>query len=99
MSSAIKFQRYYVTDGTVKARVWYSLDNHVSGRKVVTLYAKDYDRKLGVVIPNGYENNTDFQADYFDHGLVRLFEDHPLYPAARARAEQIRAEASAKAAA
>jgi hypothetical protein len=93
---SIKFQRYYVTNGAVKARVWYSLDNNVSGRPVVTIYAKDYDRKLGVIIPSGYENDTDYQSDYFDKGRVRLFEDHPLYSAARARAEQIRDERAQK---
>lgn len=95
----VKFNRYYVTNGVVKARIWYSLDNHVSGRKVVTLYAKDYSRELGAIISAGYENDTDSQTDYFEKGRVRLFEDHPLYAAARAKAEQIRDERAAKAAA
>lgn len=36
--------------------------------------------------------------DYFDKGHVDLLEGHPLYAAARARAEQILAEREAKAA-
>jgi len=91
----IKFNRHYVTNGALKARIWYSLDNHVSGRRVVTLYAKDYERTLGAIIPSGYENDTDYQSDYFDKGRVRLFEDHPLYGVARARAEAIAAQKAA----
>ena len=92
----IKFNRFHVTNGAVKARVWYSLDNHTSGKPVVTLYAKDYSRELGQIIQSGYENDTDYQSDYFDKGRVRLFETHPLYATARARAEQFRAEKAAK---
>jgi len=93
----VKFQKYYVTDGQVKARVFYTLDNRGDGRKCVTLYAKDYGHDLGRIFAGGeYENRTDTMTDYFDHGTVRLFEDHPLYAAARARAEAIEAERAAK---
>jgi len=85
----IKFNRYYVTNGTTKARVSYSLDNHVNGLRCVTLYAKDYSDALGVIFRDIYVNETDFQTDYFDKGRVRMFEDHPCYAAARARAEAI----------
>ena len=85
----VKFNKYHVTNGTVKARVHYSLDNHVSGRKVVTLYAKDYDWSLGKVFDGEYQNDSDLQSDYFDKGRVRLFEDHPMYAAARATAERV----------
>jgi hypothetical protein len=84
----IKFNKYNVTDTEtkVKARVHYSVDNRIDGRKCVTIYAKDYDRKLGEIFAE-YRNETDTQTDYFDKGHVDLFEDHPLYNAARARAE------------
>ena len=84
----IKFNKYNVVDtvSKIKARVFYSVDNRTDGRKVVTIYAKDYDRKLGEIMPNAYENNTEIMTDYFEKGTVRLFEDHPLYKAARARA-------------
>lgn len=85
----IKFNRYHVTNGTVKARISYSLDNHVSGKPCVTLYAKDYSRDLGSIFADEYVNDTDSQTDYFDEGRVRLFEGHPLYAAARKRAEAI----------
>ncbi len=85
----IKFNKFHVTNGTIKARVFYSLDNRIDGRKCVTLYGRDYDRALGQIIPDVYENQTDLMTDYFDQGTVRLFEGHPLYAAARARAEQI----------
>lgn len=85
----LKFNKYHVTDGTVKARVFYSLDNRSDGRKVVTLYARDYDRSLGELFAEEYKNDTDTMTDYFDKGRVRLFEDHPSYAAARVRAEAI----------
>jgi hypothetical protein len=88
----IKFNRYHVTNGTTKARVHYALDNRIDGRRCVTLYAKDYGHNLGTVLQKAYINETDLQTDYFDKGRAVLFEDHPLYAAARARAEQIAAE-------
>ena len=84
----IKFNKYYVTDGKVKARVSYHLDNRGDQRKCVTLYAKDYDRSLGKVFSNVYENDSDSMSDYFDKGRVVIFENHPCYLAARARAEE-----------
>lgn len=93
----IKFNKFNVTNGTEKARCHYSLDNRVDGRKCVTIYAKDYGHSLGRVIDSGdYQNDTDTQTDYFDKGRVVLFEGHPLYTAARARAEQNAAEWDAK---
>jgi hypothetical protein len=91
----VKFNRYNVTNGTHKARIRYSLDNRADGRKCVTLYSKDYSSNLRYVMePTGgdcYRNDTDSQTDYFDKGRAVLFESHPLYAAARARAEAIRA--------
>ena len=42
----MKFNKYNVSDGQNKARVHYSLDNRIDGRKCVTIYAKDYINKL-----------------------------------------------------
>lgn len=86
----IKFNKYNVvdTETKVKARVFYSVDNRIDGRKCVTLYAKDYDRALQKIFKDEYENRTDTMTDYFDSGNVELFEDHPLYQVARQRAEQ-----------
>lgn len=92
----VKFNRYNVTNGTLKARVHYALDNRIDGRKVVTIYSRDYSNALGQIISSGYENDTDMMVDHFDKGKVRLFADHPLYAAARARAEAIEAELAAK---
>lgn len=85
----IKFNRYNVSNGTQKARVFYSLDNRIDGRKCVTLYSKDYGRQLGEIFPDNYKNDTDIQTDYFDKGRVNLFEGSPHYSAARTRAEAI----------
>lgn len=85
--SEVKFQKYAVVGNGLKARVFYSLDNRTDGRKCVTIYAKDYDRALGKIISAGYINETDSMTDYFEQGRVVLFEDSPLYAAARVRAE------------
>jgi hypothetical protein len=83
----IKFNKHHVTNGAEKARVFYSLDNRTDGRACVTLYARDYDRSLGRILQDAYVNNTDSMSDYFEKGRAVLFADHPMYAAARARAE------------
>lgn len=90
-AAAVRFNRYFVTNGQLKARVHYSLDNRADGRRCVTLYAKDYSDALGAILAADYKNDTDFQTDYFDKGRAVLFETHALYPAARQRAEAIAA--------
>ena len=92
----IKFQRHYVTNGILKARVHYHAGKRTCGRDAVVLYAKDYDRNLGQIMADSYKNDSDSMTDYFEKGRAVLFSDHPLYPAALARAEQIRAELDAK---
>ncbi len=84
---AVKFNKHHVAKGKTKARVWYSLDNRIDGRRCVTLYAKDYGHALGEILADEYQNDTDTQTDYFDTGRAVLFEGHPLYLAARERAE------------
>lgn len=85
----IKFNKYNVTDldTKVKAKVFYSLDNRIDGRKCVTLYAKDYTRNLGKIFKN-YVNETNSMIDYFEKGKVVLFEDNTYYAEARKRAER-----------
>ena len=87
----IKFNKYCIVNTVTKAkaRVNYSLDNRIDGRKCVTIYAKDYDRKLGVIFQEEYKNDTDTMTDYFDKGKVVLFQDHPFYDVARERVENI----------
>ena len=99
MTSTIKFQKYYVTNGAHKARVFYShgqiyaspqdvaLGAAGSLLECVTLYAKDYDRTLGKIFGARYENQTDSMTDYFDAGHVRIFPGEPLYQAALARCQ------------
>jgi hypothetical protein len=85
----IKFNKFNVTNGTDKAKVHYSLDSRTDGRTCVTIYAKDYDRSLGRIFDDEYTNNSDSQTDYFEKGRVVLFDDHPLYAAARAQADAV----------
>jgi hypothetical protein len=82
----MKFNKFFVTDGTNKARVSYHLDNRGDGRQCVTLYAKDYGSALGRMFPEQYKNGTDIMTDYFEKGRVVLFEDYPFYAHARQRA-------------
>ncbi len=86
---AIKFNKYHVTNGVIKSRVFYSLDNRSDGKKCVTIYARDYDRSLGKIFGSDYKNDTDLMTDYFDEGNVTLFEDHQLYEKALKRAVEI----------
>jgi hypothetical protein len=89
---AIKFQKFYVTDGVTKARVSYSEGQiFAKGDRTklldcVTLYAKDYSDKLGEIFKGRYENDTDLMTDYFDEGRVRIFPGDPLYEEAIKRA-------------
>ena len=85
----IKFNKHNVTNGTNKAKITYSLDDRTDGRSCVTIYAKDYDRSLGHIFFEEYINNSDSMTDYFEKGRVVLFEDHPLYVAARLQAEAV----------
>ena len=97
ITSKVKFQKFYVTNGIEKARVFYSLDNRTDGRPCVTIYDKDYGHALGRIFSGDeYQNDTDTMTDYFDKGTVRLFEGHPLYAAARQRAEAIAAARAVK---
>ena len=92
----VKFNKYHVAANGLKARCWYSLDNRTDGRKCVTIYARDYTGTLGEIFADSYKNDTDSSTDYFEKGRVALFEDSPHYAAARARAEAIIAERTAK---
>ncbi|WP_234196310.1 hypothetical protein [Pseudacidovorax sp. NFM-22] len=82
----VRFGVFAVTKGKLKARVHYSLDNRADGRPCVRIYDRDYGDDLRAIIPTGYENRTDSMVDYFERGHVVLFEGHPLYQAARDRA-------------
>lgn len=84
----IKFQQYYVTNGTEKAKVTYSASTNVQGKPCVNIYASDYTRTLGKIFAGEYINNSDLQSDYFDQGHVTLFPDHELYAAALERAKE-----------
>ena len=87
----IKFKKYYVTDGKIKARIHYSAFQMITtGQDCVTLYAKSHadGQALAKILSEGYENNTDTQTDYFEKGRVRILADSPLYAAALSRCKQ-----------
>jgi len=77
----VKFNKYNVSDGKIKARVFYAIDNRIDGKRCVTIYAKDHTGDLHKIF-----DNEVIDTDYFEKGRVVLFQDHPLYPAALAKA-------------
>ena len=89
----IRFLKHKVVNDTTKqsARVFYSLDNRIDGRKCVTIYEKDYLSKLSKVFDGDCVlNETDTMTDYICKDRVVLFEDHPLYTEARKRANEFK---------
>jgi hypothetical protein len=89
----VNFRRHFVSMGTVKARVYYSLDNRVDNRRCVTMYAKGYEDggRLREIFADQYKNDSDLHTDYFEKGKAVLFADHPLYATARAHVEALEA--------
>ena len=85
----IKFNKHNVvnTETKNKVRVRYDLDNHVSGKPVVTIRTKSILDSLRAVFAEGVQNDTDSMVDYYEKDKVNLFEDHPLYQQARKVAE------------
>lgn len=84
----IRLMKHYVTNGEVKARVWYSRGALIDGRDCVTIYAKDYTGALGRVFAGDphFRDESDPMTDYFERGLVRVFPSSPLWDEACARA-------------
>ncbi|MCB1723239.1 MAG: hypothetical protein KDJ39_06045 [Gammaproteobacteria bacterium] len=97
----IKFNMHNVTDTETKAkaRVYYSLDNHVSRKPCVTLYGKTCLENLSAIFATGVVNNTDITTDYFEDDRITFFEGDEHYAAARAAAERLQAHRDAKRAA
>ena len=93
----VKFNKYFVTDGANRSRVFYTMDGRTDGQPCVTVYAKDYDHRLVQILGrDGYVNDTDSMTDYFEQGHVVLRPGHVHYAAARARAERNLAERAEK---
>lgn len=93
-NTSIKFQHHYVTNGTLKCKVYYSLDNRADQRKCVTIYSDSYGRDLQRILSEfiPVENDSDLMTDYFDKDRCTIFEGHPFYAALRARAEDVTAK-------
>lgn len=93
---AIKFQKFYVTDGVTKARVSYSAgsilvkqpDGSRQLRECITLYAKDYGATLRNIPELAASNDSDHITDYVVEDVARIFPDSPLYPAAKQRCDE-----------
>jgi hypothetical protein len=74
----IKFRKYFIQSGSLKAKVSYSLNRHNSGKPCVTVYAKDYVSALSKIFASA-QNDTDISTDYFDKDRVRFFEGDEHY--------------------
>ena len=84
----IKFNKFHVTDGTVKVRVRYCASKH-NGVDCVALYAQDFGYDLDrLLVDLESRNNTDSQTDYFDKTTAWIPVNHPLYQQALARCRQ-----------
>jgi hypothetical protein len=86
----IKLNLHNVTNGSVSARVWYSMSDD-NGETKVTIYAKDFesgDALCEIFGADFYTNNTDTMTDYFEKGRVMLLPGLPMYDEALAAAER-----------
>ena len=86
MKNKITFNKHNITNGTKKARVFYSINGRTDGRNCVTVYAKDSTANLKAIFANA-TNNTDITTDYFETSKIDLFETSPFYAAALKRAQ------------
>ena len=77
----IKFNKYNVTNGALKARIWYTTNADGS----ICLHEKDYSSTLGKLFADEVRNDTDMMSDYFKKDRVIIRVNHPLFAAARER--------------
>lgn len=100
----IKFHKHYVTDGNVKARVIYISgqvfvrrpDGKQVIRDCISLYAKDYGATLRKFPELAATNDTEIMSDYIVEDVARIFHESPLYPAVKARLDEIAAQRAAR---
>lgn len=86
MQNKITFNKHNVTNGTKKARVFYSINGRTDGRNCVTIYAKDLTANLKAIFADAV-NNTEVNTDYFETSKITLFETSLFYAAALERAK------------
>jgi len=74
----MKFYKYYVTDGTTKARVRYSINVTVKGlHNCITIREKDYENNLSKIA--AVRNDTDILTDYFENNSLTYLEGSKEY--------------------
>ena len=64
-------------DGGELIRCFYSLDNNTTGKKSVSISARDYAHLPADLFE--VHNKTDIYTDYFDNDRAYLTEEHPLF--------------------
>ena len=84
----IKLNKHNVTNGTIKARVWYSMNQNLAGARVAQIMPKSFDdgALLALIFPENYRNATDAQQDCYHMGAVKFTSGHPLFEAIKSRA-------------
>ena len=87
MQNNITFNKHNVTNGKIKARVFYSINGRTDGRNCVTIYSKILSQSNFKEIFANATNNTDITTDYFETSKIDLFETSPFYAAALKRAQ------------
>lgn len=84
----IKFNKYCVSNGVTKAKVWYSTYKNKEGRSVVCLIEKECSRNILDVFPDLAKNESDCRIDYFEDSTVRFLEGSQYYDAALEQAKR-----------
>lgn len=93
--TALKFNKFNVTNGEVTVKVYYSTTVR-NGVPCVSLYQKDHGYELFKLLPDLCKNDTDIQTDYFCKTDAIIPEGHEHYAAALARTQQNDEDCKAK---
>ena len=75
MQNKITFNKHNVTNGTKKARVFYSINGRTDGRNCVTIYAKDLTANLKAIFADAV-NSTEVNTDYFETSKINFLKHH-----------------------
>lgn len=59
----------------------YSIDNHITNQRCVTIFAKEYDQQLPKEL--NPKNDSDYMTDYVVKDVARVFPNSPYFHDAR----------------
>lgn len=84
----IKFNLYNVKGYGKTVKVYYSINNHISGRNCVTVRTKSIIDSLFPIFGELVKNESDSREDYFEKDRVVIFEGERYYEEALHIAKQ-----------